>query len=113
MLETFAIVCAAQVRRDRPVLVRLVALVLLVMLAAGVARADVGPPPVSPAAVPAAPSRERRAEVFKEWWLWTLVAVLSAGTIVTSAVVAAMPGRALKDGVPGAGSQPMALTVRF
>jgi hypothetical protein len=72
------------------------ALLLSLTLVSSVSLADVPPPPTA---------AERRSQVFKEWWLWTLVAVLSAGTVVTSVVVATVPLHTSPE--------TMALTVRF
>jgi len=59
--------------------------------------------------VQSAQRKARRLESFKDWWLWSLVAVLSAGTIVTSVVIATVPRGSLNTF--GAGT--MAVTVRF
>lgn len=84
------------------------AVVLSAMLACSVALAETVPPPRTPAAVQSA----QRKESSKDWWLWSLVAVLSAGTIVTSVVIVTVPRGSLNFYAPvGAGA--MAVTVRF
>jgi hypothetical protein len=90
------------------------AAVLMTMLTCGGALAETVPPPLltPPAAQSVQAKRARRLESFKDWWLWSLVAVLSAGTIVTSVVIATVPRGSLNTNSPvGAGS--MAVTARF
>jgi len=85
---------------------------LSAMLACSVALAETAPSPPTPVAVQSAQSAQkkaRRVESFKGWWLWSLVAVLSAGTIVTSVVIATVPRGSLNT--YGAGT--VAVTVRF
>jgi hypothetical protein len=84
------------------------AAVLLAMLTCSMALAETAPPPLTPAAQ-SAQRRARRMESFKDWWLWSLVAVLSTGTIVTSVVIATVPRGSLNTFGDGA----MAVTVRF
>jgi hypothetical protein len=83
-------------------------LVLSVMLGSAVSLAEPMPQPVLEAPTPIAPKKDKRLELFKEWWLWSLVATLAAGTVVTSVVLAARPGGSLSSE-----SQDVALTVRF
>jgi tetratricopeptide (TPR) repeat protein len=51
-----------------------------------------------------APSAEKRAPIYKRWWLWTAVGVVVAGGVVTAAVLATRPTSwsQLPDVGPGA-----------
>jgi hypothetical protein len=81
----------------------LTTLLLSLMLASAPAMAD---------APPGEQTAHRHAGMSSGWWIWTLVAVLSAGTVVTSVVVATMPRGSLNRG-PAVDSGTMGLTVRF
>jgi hypothetical protein len=89
------------------------ALALAALLTCSAALADEPappPPPATSAAAQRAERGERLKQIFKDWWVWSLGAVLSAGTIITSVVVATVP-RGSANPSPPAGT--MALTVRF
>jgi anti-sigma factor RsiW len=86
--------------------------VLSVMLVCSVALAESVPPAPTAAADQSAQRRARRRESFKNWWLWSLVAVLSTGTIVTSVVIATVPRGSLNPN-ESVGVGNMAMMVRF
>jgi len=81
----------------------LAAVILSATLAAGVAWAD--PAPIAPARVV-----EHRRTLASQWWIWTAVALLAAGTITTTAVIAT---RDSWDPPAKEIAVPVALTVRF
>jgi hypothetical protein len=85
----------------------MIAALLLAMLATPPAQAEPAP---SPNPLAAAQAKQRRADSFKKWWMWSLVAVLTAGTITTSVVILTVPRGSLNYYAP-AGT--MAVTIRF
>jgi hypothetical protein len=87
---------------------RVAVLILCALLASSVALAEPTRPPLTPAAQSA--QKKDRHDALKQWWVWSLVAALSAGTVVTSVIIATSP-RGSSGGNSTSGTA--GLTVRF